>query len=443
MEYQLPRMDARLQRRYVQLVEGHMNTVQAIASGLHSLPGAGISFAATQAGWRFLHNPRVTLPGLVEPLQQVGRQLADASPSPYALVVHDWSKLDYDGHRSKKDLCQLTQALDVGYEMATALLVDAANGQPLAPLALAVLAADGVHTTAQPTVQPAQPHLDQVLPVMQAAGGWGVAKQLVHVIDREADAAKHLRAWAADGHAFVVRADDRVLTHDDQKKRLAEVAAGLTGTLAAAAPRLVTVRGQQAWQRVAEADVVLSEPGWEEVPGPAGKRKKRRVPGPALPLRLVVAQVCDAAGTLLAEWWLLTNVGDVAAALIAEWYYWRWRIESFHKLLKSAGLEVEQWQQETAAAISRRLLVGCMACVTVWRLQAQPGPVAQECREFLVRLSGRQSKRGAAASAPALLSGLHVLLAMVDALEHYSLEQLHEFVRVALPHLRPSGGGDV
>ena len=152
----------------------------------------------------------------------------------------------------------------------------------------------------------------------------------------------------------------------------------------------------------------------------------------------------DERGQVLERWYLLTNAPrEVAAATLAQWYYWRWRIESFHKLLKSAGLEVEEWQQETAAAIARRLLVGCMACVTVWRLRAQQGPAARACREMLVRLSGRQMKRGVPDTAPALLSGLHVLLTMLDALDHYSLEQLREFARIALPQPRPPGGGDV
>src|SRR5262249_54295255 len=152
------------------------------AAGVHSLPGVGTAFAATQAAWRFLHNPRVTLPALAEPLQQLGRELANASPGAYALVAHDWSKLDYDTHRGKRDLRPLTQALDRGYEWATALLVAAPAGHPLAPMAVAVLAAAGVHTTADPAVRPPQPHLDQVLPVMRAAAGWGVTKRLVHVI---------------------------------------------------------------------------------------------------------------------------------------------------------------------------------------------------------------------------------------------------------------------
>ena len=66
-----------------------MNTVQALAAGVHSLPGVGTAFAATQAAWRFLHNPRVTLPALAEPLQQLGRELANASSGAYALVAHD------------------------------------------------------------------------------------------------------------------------------------------------------------------------------------------------------------------------------------------------------------------------------------------------------------------------------------------------------------------
>jgi IS4 transposase len=42
-------------------------------------------------------------------------------------------------------------------------------------------------------------------------------------------------------------------------------------------------------------------------------------------------------GEVLAEWLLLSNIKDVDAATLALWYYWRWQIECFFKLLKSAG----------------------------------------------------------------------------------------------------------
>jgi hypothetical protein len=123
-------MDARLQRRYLQLVEAHMNVVQAVAAGVKALPGVGKAFAATQAAWRFFANPRVTLAKLVEPLREVGRRACAESPSAYVLLVHDWSKLDYDGHTSKTDLTQLHPGTDRGYEQMTALLVDGHQGDP-------------------------------------------------------------------------------------------------------------------------------------------------------------------------------------------------------------------------------------------------------------------------------------------------------------------------
>jgi len=135
---------------------------------------------------------------------------------------------------------------------------------------------------------------------------------------------------------------------------------------------------------------------------------------------------------------LLTNVpADLDAATIALWYYWRWSIESYFKLLKSAGMQVESWQQETAAAIARRLLVASMACVTVWRLARSSHPQAEAARHLLVRLSGRQMKHKRPFTLPALLAGLWVLIAMLEALNDYSLSDLRMLADVALNHLRP------
>jgi hypothetical protein len=44
-----------------------------------------------------------------------------------------------------------------------------------------------------------------------------------------------------------------------------------------------------------------------------------------------VTRVIDEAGTVLAEWWLLTNIADkdADAATIGRWYAWRWAIEVY------------------------------------------------------------------------------------------------------------------
>ena len=89
--------------------------------------------------------------------------------------MHDWSKLSYTGHSSKTDQVQLSNALDIGYELTTALLVDADDGQPLAPLELSLLAAAGRHSTAADQPLPPVTHLDQVLPILQDSRQWGLS----------------------------------------------------------------------------------------------------------------------------------------------------------------------------------------------------------------------------------------------------------------------------
>lgn len=257
MDLPLPRMDARLQKRYLVLVRQHMNAATALAAGIHSLPQVGNSFAATQAAWRFFANDRVTPLRLVEPLRDLGRQAVAESPSPYALLVHDWSKMDYDGHTSKSDQVQLSNALDHGYEQTTALLVDATTGQPLAPMEVSVLAADGRHTTAHAEVQAPLAHLDQIRPTMQASRLWHLSKRLVHIIDREGDSLLHLRAWHADGQLFLVRADDRRVQFRGASHVLTEIVQVLRKEKAFRFVRDVEVRSQEGQLFVAETEVVL------------------------------------------------------------------------------------------------------------------------------------------------------------------------------------------
>ena len=154
--------------------------------------------------------------------------------------------------------------------------------------------------------------------------------------------------------------------------------------------------------------------------------------GEPLALRLIIAEVRSADETVLATWLLLTNVAaEVTADTVALWYFWRWRTETFFKLLKSGGVQAEHWQQETAGAIARRLLVACMACVVVWRLAHNEHPRASEARRFLVHLSGRQMRHRIEYTLPAMLAGLWVLLAILETLEHYSLEDLQTFYQIA------------
>jgi hypothetical protein len=109
---------------------------------------------------------------------------------------------------------------------------------------------------------------------------------------------------------------------------------------------------------------------------------------------------------------------------LALWYHWRWRIESFFKLLKSEGHELEAWQQESAQAVAKRLLVTSMACVTVWAIAADQSNQAVQLRAFLVKLSGRQMKHDKDFTHPALLAGLWIWLSMLEVMEAYTPDEL-------------------
>jgi hypothetical protein len=427
-------MDRRLQLRYVQLVKAHMGSSTHAACGPAILPELATSAAATQAAWRFLNNERVTLPALGEPLRQAGRTGCEQSPSEFVLLAHDWCKLDYGTHTSKEDKRVLTHQHDIGYELSTALLVDAHSGAPLAPMQLHLKTADTLYSTSTDPPDVDEHRLDQVLPTMNAVAEWQLPRRVVHVIDREADALGRFREWDKAEHLFLVRADDRRVLWNDESWLLSEIVEHFNQEGLFADVREVSFQGKTARQEVAETEIVLHR---------KHKRGKQSgIAGRRLMLRLVMARVVDDQGGILAEWLLLTNVEQQAAdaALIALWYYWRWRIETFFKLLKSAGHEVEYWQQESGAAIMRRLLVAAMACVVVWNLQWQTTPEAQEVQRVLVRLSGRRMKRNVICTAPALLAGYMVLLSIADLLEHtdFDLKKLKALAAQALPFVDSS-----
>ena len=431
MDLLAPAFEPRLQRRYRQLVLEHLHASDPLAAGIHALalPELAGGFAAVLGAHRFLHNDRVGLPRLAEPLHQLARQWRRQAPDAWGLLIHDWSRLTYRGHTRKADQAQLTNRKSRGYELATLLLVEGSAGDPIAPLELRLRTATGVFSTRTPAPPRKAFRSDEVLPSMKAVEGLGLGGPLVHVIDREADALAQYRAWQAADQQFLVRAKgSRRVRWRGEELSLA----ALAGRLEFSCCRPVQYRGHQAVQRVAEAEVVLDRLAWRH------RRRRGRLineqgPGPPITLRLVISRVCDVTGKPLAVWYLLTNLAAaVETARVALWYYWRWRIESLFKLLKSHGQQVECWQQEGGEAIAKRLLVAAMACALVWRVQRHPAPQAEPLRELLVRLSGRQRKWGQPPTTPALLAGLWVLLAMMAALEQHSVEELRQFKDLVL-----------
>jgi hypothetical protein len=433
----LPELEPRLQRRFEELVIQHLADKDKLAAGLRVLPETARSFTAAQGAWRFYHNPRVGLPQLIEPSLAAAREASQSECDQYLLAVHDWSVMGYAGHRSKQDRVPVRTKQPIGYEAQTVLALSDRTGFPLATLYHGLRAAQGVLSTRQEKPLPARQHLDEVALTMRHLGAQELGRPLVHLMDAEADSVGHFRRWNSRKELFLVRGDEiRRVRWQEREMAVSEVCSSLEFTF----NRAVEFGGQQLGQYLAQTEVVLHRPACRHRMK-HGRHIRKSVKGKPLKLRLVASELRDAAGAVMARWLLWTNVYGVTAQTIARWYFWRWQIETYFKLLKSAGHHVEQWQQTTAAAIAKRLLVAATACLVVWRLARAAGPQAASARELLVGLSGRLIKRDKEFTEPALLAGLWNFLALLETLERYSVAQLKRMAAFILPTFASPGSG--
>ena len=430
-------LEKRLQQRYHTLIEQHLAPMQTVATGLRALPNGTDTFAATQAAWRFFKNPKVTLPTLCQPLVDYAQATLRRQETPDVLVVHDWCWLDFNAHTAKTDRMAHSHQKAQGYELASALAVCAHTGAPLAPLSLHLQTEQGVYSNRAVSRLPAaETHQDALLEQVAHVESLGLPARCVHVVDREADSVAVFRAFAKNRQTCLIRGKHNQRAQwSSRSMTLRQIAAQVPFTFC----RSVLYHGRPALQYLAEAEIVLTRPYTKLRAG-----KAQTIPGPPVTLRLIISQVRRESGGVLADWFLYTNVEDtVPAATIALWYYWRWQIESFHKLLKSSGWHIEGWQQESGFALAKRLAVVAMAAVLVWAIAHSSDPQVQPLQRLLVRFSGRQMKASQPVTAPALLAGLWTLFSALELIEQYPPEQLKQLAQQARTLLGGPGNESV
>jgi hypothetical protein len=166
---------------------------------MKALPRSDKAFAQTQALWRFLSNERVRLIDLVKPLLALAHEGCRDDCDDYALVMHDWSRLNYLHHHSKADRLHMTHKGNIGYELQSSLLVADRDGAPICTPMQNLAIHDGVLSTRIEEVLGREKHLDELTARMAWLEQQNFAKPLVHTVDREADSVAHMRQWQADG----------------------------------------------------------------------------------------------------------------------------------------------------------------------------------------------------------------------------------------------------
>ncbi len=385
----------------------------------------------TQGLYRFLKNDNVTISDLSEPLVSNAKLGVSSFCLNYALAIHDWSRIAVN-HANKSDKLTMTHKYDVGYELQSSLLVSDTTGLPIAPIAQNLITADGQLSSYGNTET--DTHLNELTKRMKWIESQSLDKPIIHIIDREADSAYHMRDWAKAKQNFLVRVNaSNTLTFKEKSQSTKAIAEQLEYR----AYKEVDYQGKRVMLSVAEAEVILTRKAKpKQKDATTGKRVAPKK-GEPLDLRLICTRLEDKNGRLISSWYLLSNVA-VSAESLTQFYYYRWQIESYFKLLKGAGHHMEDWLQQSGEAFFKRALIVAQSCIMIWQLMQDDSKKAMELKMLLMRLSGRQTKRKRPITAPALLDGYLILLEAYELMQVMSPEEIADSLRVFF-----QGGGFV
>lgn len=360
--------DLRLGRRFRRLV-------RQLASKLgQSIPLACQDWTNTKAAYRFLSNPRVNEEAILAGHFQATRERVKAA-SGLILVLHDTTQFTYaretaeaigvlhksfigsgkDGRPRQHTVC--------GILMHSSLAVTA-EGLPLGLTAVKFWTrsefkgTNALKRKVNPTRVPieAKESIRWLENLKQSTDLLGDPSRCVHVGDRESDIYELFCSAEDSGTKFLLRTCvDRLA--DDGKDT---IAAAMRRTKVKAIHR---VEVRDAKGTVSEATVQVKYHRLRVHP-PIGKQKKYP------PLMLTVIHATESStphGRDKIDWKLITNLPVRSRKEALEkltWYAMRWRIETFHKILKS-GCRAEASRLRAAERIVNLIAV---FCILSWRI---------------------------------------------------------------------------
>lgn len=392
-------MELRLKKRYEQLLKGHMQTKSKLAAGPAVPPSIESSKAAIQGAWRFFNNEAISVMELSKPILE---QLDTATNQceKYILCANDWSRISYNKHEAKTHKRVLMHKKDLGYELQSSLLISDRDGQPLLPVVVNLSTANQVLSSYSEQIAVDHPHLQELAErsqwlQQQVAGD----KKLVQIVDREGDSVGFLREVPAE-QGFLVRCrKNSQVEYNGEAIKLERLAEKLEESKG----EHVKYKKENCRLHYAEAPAYLTREAKQK------RYQDEKQPASKIEVKVVIARLVNSRGECLSTWYLISNILEETGKKLSQWYAWRWKIESFFKLLKQAGFQLESWGQQTPEAIAKRMMIALMACTLIWQLQADQSAQSKEFKKQLLKMSGRQLKPNACTDS-ALLAGLWVYL---------------------------------
>jgi len=415
------------------MVKSAIHAQQQATNGLKILFSEKV-MTQVQATWRFLNNPDVTIEALYKPLRTHLEEEIPVQCDKYVLAMSDWSHLDYKKHTSKKEL-KFEKGKDtcmkIGYDYQGMIAVSDRTGEPIGILDHNLKTLDNCYSTYDDTIDMNLTHLEELrIRANQMKDTLKTDKRIVHIVDRESDSIAFMRGLDEDKQLFVLRGknNSKVDYYDKESNTTISIKQGDLADKLSLGKKVKSIKYRKKSVTIFanECDISISRDATKMITNSDGKKKLQRTKGKTLKLRFVVERLVNDKNEVVAVWLLLSNVfdKDIDAASLANWYYYRWKIESYFKLLKSSGFNLEEWQQKEPLALFKRLLIVSNACILVWKIANDNNANAKRIRDFLIQLSGKQIQRGVEFTYPALLSGLENYLTTLDLLRQFSVEDI-------------------
>jgi hypothetical protein len=360
--------DPRLGRRFRKFA-GQLSTRLG-----QTIPFACQDWTNTKAAYRFLSNGRVNETAILAGHFQATRERFAATDGPI-LVLHDTTEFSYTreskeaigilhkscGRKDKNGRPRLHTVC--GILMHSSLAVTA-EGLPLGLAAIKFWTrskfkgTNALKKKVNPTRVPieAKESIRWLENLRQSTERLGEPSRCIHIGDRESDIFELFCAAQENGTKFLVRTCVDRLAGDGR-----HTIAATMRRIKVKATHEVEVRDAKG--TVSKATVKVKYHRLRVHP-PIGKQQKY----PSLMLTVIYAQEASAPrGREKIDWKLITNLPVRSRKDAVEklaWYAMRWRIETFHKILKS-GCRAEALKLRTAERIANLIAV---FCILSWRI---------------------------------------------------------------------------
>lgn len=361
--------DIRLQKRF-------RNLLEQLWDGLgQTIPFACQDWANTKAAYRFLSNDRVKEDKLLAGHFQSTKERVHLRPEAKILILQDTTEFSY--HRDDQEAIGSTRIVPTGKDLfgkpiqhkkcgilmhSSLAITD--NGLPLGLTAIKFWTRKQFKGTnaLKKHINPTRIPIEEkesyrwLENIKQSTELLQEPSRCVHVGDRESDIYElFCIAKELNTHFLVRTCVDRLI--EDGKRTIAD-------EMSITEPNGIhTIELQDADGNKKEIKLKIKYRRINVLP-PVGKQKKY----PGLPLTIIHAEEQEAPSNREKIIWKLatdlpvTSMSEAIEKL--DWYALRWRIETFHKILKS-GCKAESSKLRTAQRITNLIAI---FCILSWRI---------------------------------------------------------------------------